>query len=66
MTSPEYGGPSEIMPVPVSCLAEEFENAIRRHGVVFCCEWFGYAPDSEFTAETIRILLARSAEKNGV
>ena len=39
---------------------EMFENAIRRFGVVAACEWFGHTPDSEFTAETIRVLQERS------
>jgi hypothetical protein len=46
--------------VPELCGADVFENAIRRAGVVYACEWFGHAPDSEFTAETIRVLRERS------
>ena len=37
-----------------------FENAIRDVGVVAACEWFGHAPDSEFTKETQKLLMERS------
>ena len=40
--------------------ADAFENAIRRIGVVAACEWFGHAPNSEFTKETERVLRERS------
>lgn len=41
--------------------SDRFENAIRVFGVVAACEWFGHAPDSEFTQETDRILAERAA-----
>lgn len=51
---------NEIPPVNVKCDADKFENMIREFGVVFCCEWFGYAHDSYFTKDTIRVLCERS------
>jgi hypothetical protein len=60
MSEIKNGGPGEIPPVPVTCPGDVFENAIRAAGVVNACEWFGHAPDSEFTAETIRTLEERS------
>ncbi len=62
MTKIPYGEANEIPPVVVKCQADEFENMIRRLGVVFCAEWWGYDSDSEFTKETIEILRERSAE----
>ena len=62
MTKIPYGGANEIPPVVVKCQADEFENMIRRLGVVFACEWFGHDSYSEFTKETIEILRERSAE----
>lgn len=56
----KWGGAGEIPLCEVRCKADEFENQIRCIGVVFACEWFGHAPDSEFTADTIRTLLERS------
>ena len=53
-------------PPPVSqglTPADRFEDAIREVGTVFACEWFGYASDSEFTQETIRVLSERAAMK---
>jgi hypothetical protein len=41
---------------------DQFENAIRRFGVVNACEWFGHRPDSEFTKDTIRVLDERLTE----
>lgn len=58
----EGGSPGEIYPVSVSVPADAWENAIRSYGVVNACEWFGHAPDSDFTTETIRILRERSEE----
>lgn len=55
-----FGGPNQIPEILPKCVAEEFENMIRRFGVVNACEWFGHAPDSEFTKETVRILMERS------
>lgn len=57
-----FGGPCEIPLVPVRCKNDEWENMIRTYGVVNACEWFGYSPDSEFTKETIKILMERSLE----
>ena len=54
------GNARDIPPAPVRCPADMFENAIREFGVVFCCEWFGHNPDSEFTRETIAALCERS------
>lgn len=53
------GGPGDLPPVVVTCPNDEFENAIRKIGVVNACEWFGHAPDSEFTADTVTTLRAR-------
>ena len=53
-----YGGAGDIPPADVACQMDEFENAVRS-----ACEWFGHAPDSEFTAETIRVLRERSIMK---
>ena len=41
---------------------DRFENAIREIGISTACEWFGHAPDSEFTRETIKVLNDRLAE----
>lgn len=60
MTSIPYGDPNEIPLVEASCLNDEFENMIRKFGVVNSCEWFGHAYDSEFTKETVEILKQRS------
>ena len=51
---------TELQQVEENCPMDEFENAIRRIGVVAACEWFGHAPDSDFTAETIRALSERA------
>lgn len=56
----EYGGPGEIPQVDAKTAGEVFENAIRAIGVVSACEWFGHAPDSEFTRDTIKVLKDRS------
>ena len=55
-----FGSPNEIPLVEVKCKNDEWENMIRTYGVVNSAEWFGYAPDSEFTKETIRVLMERS------
>lgn len=55
-----HGGPGEIPPVDERVPGDAFENAIRACGVVAACEWFGHAPDSQFTADTIRELRIRS------
>lgn len=56
------GGPGDIPPVPVNVPNDEWENTIRAYGVVNACEWFGYAIDSEFIAETINHLRVASDE----
>lgn len=60
MTKIHYGGAGEIPPVEVKCPADAFENDIRKIGVVWAAEWWGYSSDSEFTRETIKLLLERS------
>ena len=55
-----YGEAGAIPFVDETTTGDMFENAIRRFGVVAACEWFGHTPDSEFTAETIRVLQERS------
>ena len=60
----KYGDKNEIPPCDVKCPGDEFENMIRKMGVVFCCEWFGHDIDSDFTKETIRILCERSNFKH--
>lgn len=64
MSTIPFGGPGEIPPVTVRCQTDEFENCIRRFGVVSACEWFGHATDSSFTAETIEHLIQRSEIDN--
>jgi|GEM_PF-2619982 len=56
----KYGKAGAILSIEPRCLADEFENEIRKHGVIFCCEWFGHSKYSDFTKETIKILLERS------
>lgn len=53
------GGPGALPLVNAPTPAARFENAIREFGVINACEWFGYASDSEFTLETVRVLRAR-------
>ena len=65
MAAIKFGGPGDIAPVPVVVPADAWENTIRAYGVVNACEWFGHHHDSEFTAETIRILLERSDDAVG-
>lgn len=55
-----YGAAGAIPLVDEATTGDVFENAIRRVGVVAACEWFGHAPDSEFTRETIRVLQQRA------
>jgi hypothetical protein len=56
----KYGAANEIPPVEVFCPDDEFNNAIRKFGVVAACEWFGHEHDSKFTQETIDLLCKRS------
>lgn len=60
MSAIKNGSPNDLPFVPVACGSDEFDNAIRKFGVVSACEWFGHAPDSEFTADTIKLLEERS------
>lgn len=53
----------EIRLVPEFTQADIFENAIRKIGVINACEWFGHAPDSEFTKETQRVLDERLCKR---
>lgn len=63
MSEIKDGAPGAFPPVLVGTPSEEFENAIRKFGVVNACEWFGHAPDSDFTAETIKVLAERGMEQ---
>jgi hypothetical protein len=56
----DFGKPGKITPVEPKCGMDIFENAIREYGVIAACEWFGYHSDSEFTRETIDVLIERS------
>ena len=60
MSAIPFGGAGEIPLVKAVVPNDEFENTIRKYGVVAACEWFGHAPDSEFTAEAIKTLRERS------
>ncbi|VVE59525.1 hypothetical protein PIN31009_05570 [Pandoraea iniqua] len=60
MSALKFGGAGEIAPADVKTPCDEFENAIRKIGVVAACEWFGYAADSDFTKETTQWLLAKT------
>ncbi len=62
MESIAFGAAGAIPLVEEKTSGDAFENAIRRIGVVAACEWFGHRPDSEFAAETIRVLQERSKE----
>jgi hypothetical protein len=54
-TTPNQASKPMIYDTPMA----EFEAAICKVGVVAACEWFGYAADSEFTKETMRVLAER-------
>lgn len=56
MSNIKDGGPGDLPPVKVQCPNDEFENAIRKYGVVAACEWFDHAFNSTFTQESIRHL----------
>ena len=58
-----FGSPGEIPEVEVKVGIDEIENFFRKWGVVSMCEYFGHAPDSEFTQETINHLLESSAKE---
>lgn len=53
------GGAGAFPQVQVQVPMDEFENAIRKIGVVAACEWFGHAPGSQFTKDTIEHFRAR-------
>lgn len=59
MSEIKDGGAGALPPVEVKCPFDEFDNAIRKIGIVEACEWFGHAADSEFTKVTIEVLRAR-------
>lgn len=46
-------------PMTYNTPMEEFEAAIVKVGIVAACEWFGHCADSEFTAESKRVLAER-------
>ena len=58
----ENGGPGQIPPTKENVFADIWENTIRRYGVVNACEWFGHAPDSDFTRDTIHVPMERTRE----
>ena len=60
----EFGNPGEIADVVAKNTGDEFENAIRKYGAVAACEWFGFVSDSDFTKDTILVLIARSNARN--
>ena len=57
----ENGNREDIPYVEVKCPMDEFENAIRKIGVVEACSWFGHDANSVFTRETIECLMERSS-----
>ena len=59
MSTIKDGGAGALSPVEVKCPNDEFENAIRKYGVVSACEWFDHAFNSSFTAESIKVLRER-------
>lgn len=58
----DLGKPGAMTGFVEKTYGDVFEDIIRVYGVTAACEWFGHKPDSEFTAETIRILVQRSEE----
>jgi hypothetical protein len=58
----ELGKAGAIKPVIELTTGDVFENAIRAIGVFAACEWFGYLSDSEFTKDTIRVLVERTEQ----
>lgn len=55
----DNGGPGDIPLAKELTAADEFENAIRKFGVVNACEWFGYESASQFTKDTLEFLLRK-------
>ena len=56
-------GKAKAIPYAIEhCPMDEFENAIRKVGVVAACEWFGHQADSDFTEGAIATLVERSRE----
>lgn len=60
MSNYRLGGKDEIPQVEIECQADEFENAIRKIGVEFACEWFGSNEINGFLEKTISCLCERS------
>lgn len=63
MSEIKNGGAGDIQLVPENTPIDVFENAIRTIGVVAACEWFGYAPDSDFTRIAIAMLIIKAGRK---
>jgi hypothetical protein len=57
--------PGALPPVPVEVPGDEFDNLVRKWGVGFCCEWFGWEYDGEFSQETVRVLHERGVKATG-
>lgn len=53
-------GPGAQPPVIENTPEDAFNNAIRIYGITNACGWFDHNADSEFTAETIRVLAERA------
>ena len=49
MTRTERSKRLKSTSIPVKCPMDEFENAVRKFGVIAACEWFGHIYDSDFT-----------------
>ena len=49
-----------IPQVDVKTPCDEFENLIRKVGVGFACEWFGYDQDTDFSMDAVNELCDRS------
>lgn len=62
MSAQDFGAPGAIPLVPERTTGDAWENAIRTIGVNSACEWFGHSIYSDFTMDTIRVLLERSEE----
>jgi len=55
-----YGKPGAIPPVEERFEADRWDNIVREWGVVYACEWFGYAPESPMVEFITRQLMERS------
>ena len=49
----QFGKPNFFPQVEVKVPMDEFENAIRKIGIINACEWFGYPKESQTTRDTI-------------